>query len=66
MTPPPLIVQVTVLKSTKELASVMVHAPASVGAANPDPETVKIVPGAEGGPGIGGDPLEGDMEIVWA
>jgi len=48
------------------MVPVMVHCPKSPGAANPDPETVKVVPGAEGGPGIGGDPLEGEIEIVGA
>jgi hypothetical protein len=66
MTPALLIVHATELWSIKESASVMVQAPASTVVANPEPETVNVVPGAEGGPGIGGDPLEGETEMVAA
>lgn len=43
----------------------IVQAPAS-SAANPDPETVKVVPGAAGGPEIGGDALAGEIEMIGA
>jgi hypothetical protein len=63
MTPPLLIVQLTVPKSTG--APVMVHVPVPAPSfdAKPDPATVKGVLGAEGGPGIGGDPAEGEIDM---
>ena len=60
MTPLLLIVQLTVARSTG--APVIVQGPASP-ATKPDPETVKVVPGAAGGPGIAGEALEGEIEM---